>query len=138
MFYTIARLPAGRKEVEMTEKPDHGLLEMTERAASWECVAAQRREPQGLSTADFDPAAYMDDLNDFDITDDQKEELLGILWSIMASFVRLGFDVKICEQIFDAAGILPSAESLRVEFSDAAKTSDEAKGTRREESHDGR
>jgi hypothetical protein len=80
----------------------------------------------------------MDDLEGFDITDDQKAELLGILWSIMASFARLGFDVKICEQIFDAAGILPSPESLRVEFSDAAKTRNEAKGTRREESHDRR
>lgn len=87
----------------------------------------------------LDPAAYMAELEDFDITEAQKVELLGILWSIMTSFVRLGFDVKICEQIFDAAGILPDAESLRVEFEDAAKTEKHEGGSRpRNGEHDRR
>ncbi len=119
----------------MTEKPDPGLLEIR-KGASRECIDAQRREPPNLSTVDFDPAAYMDDLDGFDIAEDEKAELLRILWSIMASFVRLGFDVKICEQIFDAAGILPGADSLRVEFDDATKSKSKMAGKGSEGSND--
>jgi hypothetical protein len=40
---------------------------------------------------------------DFDMTDDQKGELLETLWSIMRAFVDLGFDVgkvDLCAQLF--------------------------------------
>lgn len=84
---------------------------------------------------EFDPAGYMAELDGLDITEDQKAELLATLWSIMTSFVRMGFDVKICEQIFEAEGILPRAESLRVEFENANKTP-KNKGARRRKGDD--
>ncbi len=38
-------------------------------------------------------ARYLPELDDIEISEEQKLELLGILYSIMRSFVELGFDV---------------------------------------------
>lgn len=46
-------------------------------------------ERTGLSS--FDPDKYAPYLADMDMTDDQKAELLRVLWSIMATFVQIGF-----------------------------------------------
>lgn len=41
---------------------------------------------------------------------DQQRELLETLWSIMRSFVELGFTVDVCGQVFgDEAGDAPGA-----------------------------
>lgn len=37
-----------------------------------------------------------------DMTDAQKIELLQTLWSIMRSFVELGFSVKLCDPIIES------------------------------------
>lgn len=58
----------------------------------------------------LDPADYLPDLADLDLTEAQKIELLGILWSIMSSMVDLGFDRKTCERILAADGLLPDAD----------------------------
>jgi hypothetical protein len=53
---------------------------------------------------ELDHAKYMGDLEEFDPSDKQKRELLETLWSIMSTFVQLGFAPNICEQIFDRTG----------------------------------
>ena len=41
----------------------------------------------------FDIEKYRQDLEGFDLTDEQARELLQTLWSIMTTFVELGFGV---------------------------------------------
>ncbi|MFO1150366.1 MAG: hypothetical protein U1E62_18465 [Alsobacter sp.] len=89
--------------------------------------------PTGL--ADFDAGRYLPELAEFDISEAQKAELLGTLWSIMRAFVELGFDVKICEQIFTGCGLpapdssdaLQSAHRIDEEFA-AAGGGEEGRG----------
>ena len=54
--------------------------------------------PTGMEA---DIAKYQGELGDLDITEDQKRELLETLWSIMRSFVEMGFDVDICAALTD-------------------------------------
>lgn len=57
-----------------------------------------------------DIAKYAGELGDLDITEDQKRELLETLWSIMRSFVEMGFDVDICAALIDGGTDADSAE----------------------------
>ena len=41
----------------------------------------------------FDADKYLEHIEDFEMTEAQKVEFLRVLWDIMATFVRLGFDV---------------------------------------------
>lgn len=41
----------------------------------------------------FDIEKYRDDITEFDLTDEQADELLKTLWTIMSAFVDLGFGV---------------------------------------------
>ena len=41
----------------------------------------------------FDPARYLEQMADIDISEAEKNELLLILWDIMSRFVELGFGV---------------------------------------------
>lgn len=82
---------------------------------------------------EFDASGYLADLDGIDITDQQKAELLATLWSIMASFVRLGFEVKICEQIFEVELKNPSAGHLRVEFNHAENSTYKSETNKRSE-----
>ena len=50
---------------------------------------------------ELDPSRYMADLHEMDLSEAEKIELLEVLWSVMYSFVRLGFDVKNCGQMFE-------------------------------------
>lgn len=50
---------------------------------------------------EMDPADYLLDMADFDMTEAQKIELLETLWSIMGSFARMGFEVDVCGLIFE-------------------------------------
>lgn len=70
--------------------------------------------------APFEPdiEKYLDHLDDFAMSDDQKRELLEALWSIMRSFVELGFDVKACGQF------LKSFNSASDESPDGVECSD--------------
>ena len=61
---------------------------------------------------DADIAKYAGELDDLDITEGQKRELLETLWSIMRSFVEMGFNVDICAALTDG-GI--QAESAEIE-----------------------
>lgn len=62
---------------------------------SFEAAIAARKEAY---VSDFDVSRYLSDLDGLDITEAQKRELLTVLWSIMRSFVELGFDVNRCGQ----------------------------------------
>jgi hypothetical protein len=52
----------------------------------------------------FDPAAFAHFVVDFDLTEDQRTELLQTLWVIMVGFVDLGFHIHPVQQACAAAG----------------------------------
>ena len=66
--------------------------------------------PASLS---FDPSKYRAEVDQFDITEAQKQELLITLWSIMRSFVELGFNVDICAALLADHSPIPLDEQLR-------------------------
>lgn len=49
-------------------------------------------------TLSIDVKLYQHYLDDFDMTEAQKKELLEMLWSIVCEFVLLGFDVHPVQQ----------------------------------------
>ncbi len=49
----------------------------------------------------FDSDKYRSEVEQFDITEAQKQELLATLWSIMRGFVELGFSVDVCAALLD-------------------------------------
>lgn len=53
-------------------------------------------------TPPFDPRDYYADLGDVDFTDEQKDELLRTLFSIMSAFVDLGFGVDSVQYLLPA------------------------------------
>src|SRR5687768_1412362 len=55
------------------------------------------------SALELDHEKYMAELSAFDLTENQKRELLETLWKIMSDFVDLGLSVNICEQVFENA-----------------------------------
>lgn len=63
-----------------------------------------------ISAVEFDAQRYLPELADLEISEGQKTELLGILWSIMRSFVDLGFDVKRCGQLLPILSENPEVE----------------------------
>lgn len=50
------------------------------------------------STPSFDPDKYRIYLEDSELTEDQQREYLEILWSIMMTFVELGFGLDSVQQ----------------------------------------
>ena len=44
-----------------------------------------------LSVADFDIEAFIGDFDDFEMTEEEKREVLYALWEIMCRFVEIGF-----------------------------------------------
>lgn len=51
------------------------------------------------ASVSVDISRYRAEVDQFDITEEQKQELLVILWSIMRSFVELGFDFDVCSAL---------------------------------------
>uniref|UniRef100_UPI003BA9BFE8 hypothetical protein n=1 Tax=Stappia sp. TaxID=1870903 RepID=UPI003BA9BFE8 len=50
----------------------------------------------------MDADRYRKEMAELDLTDDQVNELLAILWDIMRRFVELGISTEICGSIFEA------------------------------------
>ncbi|WP_223478897.1 hypothetical protein [Oricola indica] len=75
----------------------------------------------------LDLTDYADDLSGLELTKEQEAELLETLWSIMWSFVQLGFEVDIL-QLF-----VPDEDSDAVESKDTTtiKTTFNANGKER-------
>ncbi|MCF6292974.1 MAG: hypothetical protein L3J04_06225 [Robiginitomaculum sp.] len=45
----------------------------------------------------LDVEQYIHQFKDFDLTEDQKIEVLQCLWDMMSQFVDLGFELEPCE-----------------------------------------
>lgn len=58
-----------------------------------------------IITLDYDLYAHY--LADTDLSEDQKQEFLETLWSIVCEFVALGFEVHPAQQAKNACGELP-------------------------------
>lgn len=52
--------------------------------------------------SDFDPDRYRAHLAELTLTEEQETELLRILFSIMRTFVEIGFAVEDCGQLLEA------------------------------------
>lgn len=57
----------------------------------------------------FDAQEFYHYLDDFELTEEQKSELLITLWSIMAAFVDLGFGVSSIQNFIPALAQFSSA-----------------------------
>lgn len=57
----------------------------------------------------FDYELYAHYLDDAEISEEQKRELLSALWSIIVEFVALGFEVHPAQQAQDSCGKLPES-----------------------------
>ena len=53
-----------------------------------------------LETLPLDVKKYQSHMEEFDLTEEQKAELLETLWSIMAAFVDLGFGTDAVQYLF--------------------------------------
>ena len=62
----------------------------------------------GFSVPAFDPAEYDEFFEGDDMTDEQKRELLEIIWSIVVTFVDLGFGIEATQQAL-ASALLPES-----------------------------
>lgn len=91
-----------------------------------------------VSTLAFDKEKYLPELEDTDLTEEQKIEMLQALWSIMEAFVDLGFGVNSIHRFFSERAAESSESGMdRVEsgngkcrgnFEDAADCSGAKKG----------
>ncbi|MGA4472901.1 hypothetical protein ACPA2M_07995 [Ectopseudomonas chengduensis] len=61
---------------------------------------AKLHSPQGVCV--FNVEKYREDVEEFDLTEDQATELLQTLWNIMATFVGLGFGVDSVQLLLNA------------------------------------
>ena len=50
----------------------------------------------------LDPDEYREDLDQFDLTKEQQDEMLAVLWNIMRTFVEIGFGLD-SVQVFSTA-----------------------------------
>lgn len=58
----------------------------------------------------LDVGKYRPYLDDFDITEEQKAEIIRILWNMMISFVDLGFGQESVQRIFPAIAAISSMD----------------------------
>ena len=76
----------------------------------------------GKPSVEIDVAKYQAYLDDPSLSEDQKEEIINALWSIMVAFVDLGFGVHPAQEVcgkpaskLDVAGDKDSNESKPVD-----------------------
>jgi hypothetical protein len=82
-------------------------------------------------TLRFDAGKYREHVDDLDLTEEQKAELLKTLWWIMATFVDLGFRVDSVQYLLpafaeaasnrDSGALRVEDEDCRPSFAGAAK-----------------
>lgn len=81
----------------------------------------------------FDPTPYLHHLAESDLTEAQKHELLETLWSIIVSFVDMGFRISPIQQAMDKS---PERESaLSPGFTDVVKSKNNRKISRKRKLH---
>lgn len=81
------------------------------------------------ASLDLDASKYSAELEDFEMTEDQKRELLETLWSIMRSFVELGFSVDVCGALSECADEISIPPSGDVKWLTATATEMPPDGT---------
>ncbi len=59
--------------------------------------AGDAKTGAGWKALTFDAAKYEAMIEEQDISEDAKHELLGVMWNIIVSFVDLGFEVKLAD-----------------------------------------
>ena len=84
-------------------------------------------------TISFDPQAYLHHLDDSELTEAQKEELLAALWGIMATFVSLGFGIHPVQQVRDASDDPGEARARLDQSAKAAFTTETEKERQHED-----
>jgi hypothetical protein len=78
--------------------------------------SAPPKPPESVGTfpvppLQFNPDDYREELAAFDLTEAQENELLAVLWNIMASFVAMGFGLD-SVQLFSTAECEDPAEKI--------------------------
>ncbi len=64
-----------------------------------ETVTQRKNEQEVISTPTLDHDAYRADLADFELTSEQENELLSILWDIMRTMCDLNLDMDAVQMI---------------------------------------
>ncbi|MEW7986882.1 MAG: hypothetical protein AB2765_07845 [Candidatus Thiodiazotropha endolucinida] len=57
-------------------------------------------ESAAIAPLHLDPDQYRDSLDQFELSEEQQNELLGVLWHIMRTFVEIGFGLDSVQNIF--------------------------------------
>ncbi|MEJ0017574.1 MAG: hypothetical protein WDN25_13610 [Acetobacteraceae bacterium] len=70
--------------------------------------------------AELDVEKYRPYVEAFDLSEAQKVELLTTLWSIMRSFVEMGFSVNLCDPIIENFKSAATAPADGVQSEDTA------------------
>jgi hypothetical protein len=78
------RVPGDRLWLRLSEASVYELLNLG--------LAHANVVPQGHA-AKFDPGEYMEYVEDFELSEEQKIELLKTLWEITAAFARWGYGI---------------------------------------------
>lgn len=82
------------------------------------------RSPASAVTVDYDLYAHY--LDDADLTEDQKREVLQAIWNIIVEFVSLGFGVHPAQQVEIACGkLFESAAKAAIPEPDALEYEDQ-------------
>jgi len=50
-------------------------------------------------TLKLDTEAYLSQLDDWDITEDEKSQLLDALWGVLVSFAEIGFEIHPVQRV---------------------------------------
>jgi hypothetical protein len=83
---------------------------MTIESADLSATTKQHFDPRPAALA-LDVDRYIDTLSDLELTDDQKAELLTVLWGIMKTFVELGVSSDLGARMLQEAGLIPAPTS---------------------------
>lgn len=76
------------------------------------------RDEQGSALSPVDADKYRSLISDFELSEAEERQMLEALWSIMYSFVQLGFDVKNCGQIVESLNLAAQADSAAIDSTD--------------------
>lgn len=80
---------------------------------------------------------YQHHFEDTDLTEPQKRDVIEALWSIVVSFVELGFDVQqvqhACGKVPESAslGPIPAPDEVQLDITKATRKFEDANGDRR-------
>lgn len=78
---------------------------------------------------ELDPAKYLPMMEEFDMTEAQKIEMLQTLWEIIRAFVDIGFRMDICGQFLKNLEQVAEGESGGVDWLHSIKMETPAKGS---------